>query len=78
VAPAAPSPAPVPLTSPEQAPTLPAPGNEPLASSPAGAILPDSGFQYPEALLLPLAFLIALAFLARAFTSDATPRTSPR
>jgi hypothetical protein len=52
--------------------------NQTVRSQPAGTFLPDLGFQYPEVMLLPLAFLVGLVFLVRTFTSDATPRNLPR
>lgn len=74
------APVPVPALGPAPSPAAPpgASGDQTFRPTPAGAVLSDPGFQYPEALLLPLAFLGALAFLARTFTSDATPRSVQR
>lgn len=48
------------------------PGDDTPGASPSST--PTGGFQYPEALLLPLALLAGLAGLVRLLTADATPK----
>jgi hypothetical protein len=66
-----PAPSAGPVTAPSPAPT----GNAPVVAGNTTAAAPrPAGFQYPAVMLLPLAFLAGLVFVARVFTSDATPR----
>lgn len=73
-APSQPAIAEPPVTAPASAPGA----SSPIASAGSGiARIATSrggrGFQYPEVMLLPLAFAAGLVFVARVLTSDATP-----
>lgn len=64
----------------------PVAGTAPLVAGPPGrtpatapaALRGSFGFQYPEVMLLPLALLVGVVFVARLLTSDATPRRLAR
>jgi len=58
------------------APTVTPAAGQPAALPGAAnaGLVAHKGFQYPEVLLLPLAFAVAILFAVRLLTSDATPR----
>jgi hypothetical protein len=55
------------------APTTTTPASQQAATSGS-----SSDFRYSEILLLPLAVLAGIAYVARALTADATPSRMPR
>lgn len=57
-----------------QAPVLAGPASaRPTIQAGGPQLIRNAGFQYPEAMLLPLAFLVGLVLVVKLLTGDATP-----